>query len=153
MEYKIVELGAMKFIGMEYFGENKNNEIGIMWGKFNQVASTVPNRTLNKNAYGVCYMEEGDPEQSFHYLSGFEVTSLVQIPEGMKGKEIKAGKYAVFTHTGPLDTLKETYNHIYGKWIPEAKLTPINGIDMELYDERFNPSSPDSQFDIYVQIR
>jgi AraC family transcriptional regulator len=153
MDIKIVELGDMKFIGMEYIGENKNNEISQMWGKFNQQAASVPNRTKNCNYYGVCFMEEGEANNSFHYLSGLEVSSFAIIPEGMKGKEVKAGKYAVFTHKGTLANLKETYDNIYSKWIPEAKLSPVDGIDFELYDERFVMDSPDSEFDIYVRIR
>lgn len=155
MEIKQVSLENMKFIGLEYYGENKNNEIGDMWGKFNfPVVTTIPNRSQNeKMFYGICYGEENDAKGTFHYLASVEVTSLEQIPEGMKGHEIKAGNYAVFTHKGPLQNLMETYNLIYGKWIPEANLKTIGGGDFELYDDdRFDPGSPNSEVDIYVRI-
>jgi len=155
MDIKIVELRPMKFIGLEYYGENKNNEISEMWGKFMQVANSVPSRTNNQNYYGVCFSNEGDTHP-IRYIAGLEVTSLDKIPEGMKGKSIDSGKYAVFTHQGLLHNLKETYDHIYGKWIPEANLTPVaglDGLDFELYDDRFIPDSPDSEFDIYVKIK
>jgi AraC family transcriptional regulator len=155
MDTKIVELGAMKFIGLEYYGENKNNEIGEMWGRFMQVAKNVPSSIMNGKWYGVCFSNEGDTHP-IRYIAGLEVNSLDEIPEGMKGKSIDAGKYAIFTHKGLLDNLKETYNNIYGKWIPEANLTPVeglDGLDFELYDNRFSDGSPDSEFDIYVKIK
>lgn len=155
MEIKIANLESMKFIGLEYYGENHNNEISVMWGDFMKVYSTVPNRTVNQNYYGVCFSNEDDIHP-IRYIAGLEVSSLDHIPPGMKGKEIKVGKYAVFTHKGLLHNLKETYNNIYGKWLPEANLKPtegIEGLDFELYDNRFIPDSPDSEFDIYVRIQ
>jgi AraC family transcriptional regulator len=152
---KIVELGEMMFIGLEYYGENQNNEIGEMWGEFMKIANMLPNRTDNKNAYGVCFSDEGDIHP-IRYIAGFEVSTLATIPEGMKGKAVKPGKYAVFTHTGLLHNLKETYHNIYTKWLPEANLKPVEGLlglDFELYDDRFNPESPNSEFDIYVRIQ
>jgi len=154
MEPKIVELKEMSFIGLEYYGENKNKEISEMWGRFMQVSNTVPNSIVNGKWYWVCFSEEGDVHP-IRYIAGLEVTSLATIPQGMKGKAISPGKYIVFTHKGLLDNLKETYDNIYGKWIPEANLKPVEGLeglDFELYDNRFMDGSPDSEFDIYVKI-
>ena len=41
-------------------------------------------------------------------------------PEGDVGvREIAGGKYAVFTHKGPYEKFINSYNYIYGRWLPE----------------------------------
>ncbi len=41
--------------------------------------------------------------------------------DGLAVKVIPAGKYAVFLHEGPYDKLIDTYQDIYGKWLPTTK--------------------------------
>jgi len=140
-------------VGLEYYGENKNNEIGEMWGKFNEIANSIQNKVLPMEAaFGVCYMLADDKEGSFHYIASVSVTSLDKVPAGMVGKIIPASNYAVFTHYGKLDTLGETYHKIYQEWLPETGLKIRADLDFEYYDERFDQSSDSSEFDIYIAL-
>jgi AraC family transcriptional regulator len=156
MEPKIITKKSFKVIGLDYYGENKNQEISGVWDKFNSICMTIPGASCESACYGVCYMEEGDTNpNAFHYLCAIEVNSLDKIPDGMKGIEIPEQKYALFTHTGKLDKLKETYDYIYQKWLPASgyKKNPLSSFDLELYDERFKFDSEDSQFDILISFQ
>ncbi len=115
MNLKIVSKDSIHVVGVEYVGENKNDEIKEMWGQFNAIMNTISNQQVPMKAcYGVCYMlpEDTNPG-TFRYIAGVETKSLNDIPQGMKGITIPAGKYAVFTHKGKLDTLHQTYANIY----------------------------------------
>lgn len=162
MNPKIVTKDSIHVVGIEYVGENKNDEIKEMWGQFNAIMKTIPNQQVPMKAcYGVCYMlpEDTNPG-TFRYIAGVETKSLDDIPQGMKGITIPAGKYAVFTHKGKLDTLHQTYADIHQKWIPEMKLIPrslpeipFQNLDYEYYDERFMVDDDNSEFDIYIPIK
>jgi AraC family transcriptional regulator len=42
-------------------------------------------------------------------------------PEGEFGvTEIPGGKYAVFTHRGPYETLGQSYQRFFGNWLPKS---------------------------------
>jgi len=153
MEPKIITKPAFKAIGMSYVGKNENQEIGQMWGVFNQRATEIPWR--GPYGYGLCFSNpEGAAEGEFEYIAAFEVPSDEMIPDGMVYREVPEYKYAVFTHHGTLDKLGETYEYIYNTWLPQSDLElHPDKYDMEVYDERFIPNSDDSAFDIYVAIK
>lgn len=154
MEPTIKKREQFQVVGLEYYGENKHNEIGEMWGQFNQIASTIPNKMFPMEAaFGICYMLPNDKEGSFHYIASLAVTSLDNIPNGMIGKTIPAGRYAVFTHYGKLDTLGDTYQKIYKEWLPASGLKIKGDLDFEYYDDRFIQGSDQSEFDIYVALQ
>lgn len=154
MEPKIMRRDTFIIVGLEYYGENKHNEIGEMWNKFNKMTTSIPNKVFPMEAaFGVCYMLPDDKEGSFHYIASVAVTSLEKIPSGMVSKVIPASNYAVFTHYGKLDTLGETYRKIYQEWIPETGLKIRADLDFEYYDKRFVQNSDSSEFDIYVALQ
>jgi AraC family transcriptional regulator len=123
-----------------------------MWGDFNRRASEIQHVPADANAYGVCIMLPDAPNGEFEYVASFPVEPAEDIPEGMVVRQVPAGKYAVFTHVGPLEKLKDTYQYIYQVWLPQAGLTPVDGLDFEMYTEEFKDFDPDSRFYIYVKV-
>jgi AraC family transcriptional regulator len=82
-----------------------------------------------------------------------EVTALEDIPEGMKGKEVPAARYAVFTYRGPKAGVADLFRHIYDTWLPASGyvLDPKVQADFERYAERVtDPSNVTSK--IYIPI-
>ena len=59
------------------------------------------------------------------------------IPEGsddqIKVLEIPEGKYAIFTHRGPYEELKNSYHYIYGQWLAESKVKLRNQHCLQRY--------------------
>jgi predicted transcriptional regulator YdeE/DNA-binding transcriptional MerR regulator len=154
MQPKIVNRPAFKVVGLSYVGKNEHGEISQMWGRFNQVSHAIQSIN-NKEAFGLCFstVEGASRPGEFEYVSGFEVADDKAIPAGMAYRSVPAYKYAVFTHTGKLDTLGETYQYIYNTGLAQAGLKPHpDKFDMEVYDEDFLLGSDDSKFYIYVAV-
>ena len=150
MEAKIVEKSAFTVIGMHYRGKNENNEIPQMWQAFGPRVPEIKNVANPEVAYGLCdNMDEASGE--FDYIAGFEVSSVVDLPEGMVRWEVTGGKYAMVTCTLP--TLGETFKHIYHTWLPQSGYERGAGPEIELYDETFDPQDPNSQMEIYIPIQ
>ena len=161
MQPMLVNKPAMTVVGMPYVGklaENEtgsfNHEIADMWGKFMSREKEIKHITGQCN-YGACFSKfEGQAEGEFEYVACYEVTDASDIPEGMVVRQIPAYKFAVFTHKGKVHNLGETYQYIYETWLPQAdvELHP-DKFDMELYDNRFNPDSDESEFDILMAVK
>jgi AraC family transcriptional regulator len=150
MEIKIIEKSGFTVVGMLYHGKNENNEIPQMWQALGPRTGEIENRADDTVAYGISAnvnMETG----KFDYVAGFEVSSAVEVPDGMVAFEVPGGKYAVFTTTLP--KIGETFDNAHHTGLPEAGHQPAGGPEFELYDERFDPQDPDSVFDLYIPIK
>ncbi len=161
MTPKIIEKKGFKTVGLRYFGNNSENEIPVLWQEFMQRSHEIKHIGKQYHFFGLCTTAtfEGSNNESmenmdFEYVAGADVTELKDIPEGMVGREVEDGKYAVFTHKGALSDLKETYNYIYGKWIQSGEYEIAGLYDFEFYNEKFDPSgSESSELYIYVPIK
>lgn len=79
-----------------------------------------PNISIGFEDYTEDFVEDDDNIELVH-LCAFEVNDLNDIPEGMIGKRIPQGRYAKFVHMGPSNRSYETFNYIYGTWLPNTE--------------------------------
>jgi len=154
MEPKIIEKNKFMVVGMKYYGSNNNNEIPELWKRFRPRMDEIKNAANGNVAMGVCeFVDNLTDESKFTYFACLEVSSLEDIPRGMEGFTVEKNKYAVFTHKGSVDRLGDTYEYIYGSWLPKSEYEPAKSHDFEYYDERFNPGDENSELDIYIPIK
>ncbi len=154
MQPKIVNRPAFTVVGYCYHGNNQNQEIAAMWGKFTQRLDEIQtNNSLE--TFGVCQLPAGLPEGHFEYVAGMQTAEDAPVPEGMVKRSLPAYTYAVFEHVGPLDSLGQTYQNIFQTWLPQSGYKPLeSGLDMEVYDDRvFSDFAPDSIMYIYVPVQ
>lgn len=149
MEPKIVDVDEFKIIGLEYVGKNQNGDIPQLWEKFVSRVDEIENAVNPEILYGVCYSLHDDG--SFSYIACQRVESIQEVPDGLVGKTVPTGKYAVFTHKGSLNGLRSTYDQIYKTWLPKSGHKQTLAPEFELYDERFD-NSKNSEMDIYIPI-
>ena len=151
MESKIVFKPAFKVVGCAYVGRNQNGEIPKLWYRF--LARMHEPRGIHPGmSYGLCMnAPEGSFEGEFEYVAGVEVADDGEIPADMVYREVPANKYAVFTHNGPLDTLKDSMYDIYSN--REGLAWAESNFNMEVYTEDFIPGHPDSRLYIYMAIQ
>ncbi|THB73443.1 MAG: AraC family transcriptional regulator [Desulfobacteraceae bacterium] len=158
MEPEIKTKDTFKVIGLRYFGNNENNEIPQLWQEFMLRWDEVPNLANPRHSYGVCTVPENSGEtqeagMAFEYVAGREVQTFEKIPDGMVAREVPGGKFAVFTHYGPLNNLKQTIEYIYGEWTRKGEYTIRGNVDFEFYNEKFDPAgSPASELFLYIPI-
>lgn len=156
LEPKIIFNDEFKIIGLSCTTTStENNEKAIipaLWDKFIPRIGEIKNFVSSTRTLGLCEIIENS-DDSFTYVCCKEVKNFDFIPEGMIAKVVPSSRYAVFTHKGNVENLGETYDYIYGSWLPKSGYE-INGVkhDFELYDERFD-NSPSSEMEIYIPIK
>ena len=104
---------------------------------------------------GICLNETGtefQEDSKFDYLACMVVKDDSLIPSGMEYREIPAQLVAVFTHSGSLETLAETQEYIYDKWLPDSEYKLIPADEIEWYDSRVKFGEKVSQMDIHIPI-
>ena len=152
MEPKIVDREAFHVVGMtQRFTPGKIDGIPALWARLvlrsAEVADVIPG--VN---YGVGIEDRKDGEPGFLYTAGTAVSSVGRVPEGMSVLAIPAGRYAVFTHRGPVTHLAKTIVAVWHQWLPRSGLKARHAPDFECYDRRFKMNKPDSEVDLYVPI-
>ncbi|KQO18115.1 GyrI-like domain-containing protein [Paenibacillus sp. Leaf72] len=81
-----------------------------------------------------------------------EVSELGNVPLQMASHTVAESKYAAYTHIGPESELSLSYNYLYGEWMEETGHVPQH-YDFEVWDERYQPESPDNEIDIFVALK
>ena len=138
------------------FGDDAFTEIANLWSQFNDRVEEIEN-TIDGYSFGVCLdshpefkMKETD---NFVYLAAMPVSSVENVPQGMHVIEIPESKYAVFTHSGPINKITHTVKYIWGTWVPKNSEILKKGPDFELYDERFDVEKLEGDVDIYLPVQ
>ena len=153
-EKKVVGIGE-SFISI--LSPNKNSDVIIpkLWEQVTNRAGEI-SAPPSSVWMGLCTQppdEQRGSDDEFFYIAGREVESTESIPEGMISYTIPAGRYAAFTHKGKLDTLAETVREIHQTWLPTSgHIARADAPEIEIYDERFNPASENSEMEIWVPI-
>ena len=138
------------------FGDDAFEEIALLWNRFNERVGEIEN-TISGYSFGVCL--ESHPQfnmrdaDNFVYFAAMPVSSVEKIPQGMHVVEIPESKYAVFTHSGPINKITHTVKYIWGTWVPKNSEILKKGPDFELYDERFDVEKLEGEVDIYLPVR
>lgn len=154
METRIINLPAMRVIGMEYIGKNENEEIHSMWGVFFPRIGEVQGRTHPNVSLGIC--GDAQDDGSFRYVAGCQVSADVPVPDGMTTYDVPAATYVVVTQRGEMSDeqhgLHAAVNFVYREWLPQSGYQRADTPDLEWYDERFHPGQEDSEMDVYTPI-
>lgn len=156
MEAKIVDLPKLYFIGLkaELTMKETNEVCPALWGDL-----MSKSHDLADNQDLMCIAACSAPENcgendTFTYMAGFASDKPLPPKEGFISHEITACKYAVFTHKGSVETMGETYDYAYNKWLPNSQYKIKWHEDLELYDEKFNPNDVEnSEMYIYIPIQ
>jgi len=94
-----------------------------------------------------------DPDK-LRYDACITIRKTVE-PQGEIGvKTIEGGKYAIFRHKGSYEKFNDSYNYIYGTWIPENNIEPDDRPCFELYINSPDKTKPEKLLtDIYIPIK
>ncbi|WP_213288455.1 AraC family transcriptional regulator [Bradyrhizobium sp. sGM-13] len=129
--------------------ENGGAGIPNQWQKFHQTVDDIPNRVGNV-AYGVCC--NGD-DSGFDYIAGVEVADFSDLPREFARVRIPEQKYAVFTHTDHISTIRRTVNTIWNHWLPASGVKAADAPSFERYDENFDPATGNGGLEIWIPVK
>lgn len=121
-----------------------------LWHRFHQEVVDIPAR-VGSVACGVCC--NGDDAGNFDYIAGVEVADFSDLPRRFARIRIPEQRYAVFTHTEHVASIRRTVNTIWNQWLPASGLKAADAPNFERYDEKFDPATGDGGFEIWVPVR
>lgn len=158
LEPTMVERPATTTLGMRtvFYGREseKNNladKLPPLWAGFLARTGELRNR-IDVPYYGVIRPDLEEPER-LEYFATVEVRPRHPPPPGMVELEIPAGRYAVFEHRGPTESLDTTVDYIYGSWLPRAEHRHTWGPDLELYGPQWSTDGAKSVMHYAVPVQ
>ena len=102
-------------------------------------------------AYGaICGADS--QKQTLEYLVGVEVASFDVLPAELGRMRVPPVRYAVFTHEGPVETIRTTWNAALNEWLPSSAFRSAQAPDFERYDERFDPATGSGIVEIWIGV-
>jgi AraC family transcriptional regulator len=135
-------------------GERYNYEtsagIPMQWQRFAPHMGHIPGQ-VNGMAYGVC--SNGDDAGNFDYLCGVEVSDFSKLHPEISRIGIPAQRYAVFSHRDHISAIRQTWNTIWNKWLPESGYEVSDAPFFERYGENFDPRSGMGGLELWVPIK
>jgi AraC family transcriptional regulator len=157
MEPVVVEQEPMIMVGLRtrFFSvdSEKNNiadQLPPLWDDFLARLDEVEHR-VSSTAFGVVRHESPDSDRLV-YDAAVEVAGVGCLPDGMVRFDLPAATYAHFTHRGPATDLNLTVNYVYSTWLTGSEHRHTYGPDLEIYGERYHPTSPDSVMGYAIPI-
>jgi AraC family transcriptional regulator len=136
-------------VGDRFSHENGAGIPGL-WQRFHQSVGNIPGR-VGSIAYGVCC--NGDDSGNFDYIAGVEVSDYSDLPREFARVRIPEQKYAVFTHSDHVSSIRRTVNTIWNGWLPASGQKMADAPTFERYDENFDPLTGNGGFEIWVPVR
>jgi len=119
--------------------EQSRSDINDLWNRWyaENVATRIPN-IISTHLYNVYTDYESDENGFFTAILGYQVNTLVSIPKGLVGKQIKTTKYKEFVSEGKLpDCVVKTWETIRG-----LKFDRSYKFDFDVYDPtKMNPEN------------
>jgi AraC family transcriptional regulator len=137
-------------VGERYTWESGGPAIPGQWRRFHQAVDDIPGR-LGKVAYGVCC--NGDDAGNFDYIAGVEVSDFSDLPREFAKVRIPEQRYAVFTHSDHISTIRRTVNTVWNHWLPASGLKAADAPSFERYDVNFDPLTGDGGLEIWVPVQ
>jgi AraC family transcriptional regulator len=131
---------------------NFDNSAGIpaLWNRFHQHVHDLPGR-IGQVAYGVC--TNGDDTGYFDYIAAVEVADFSDLPRDFSRVRIPEQRYAVFSHTDHISTIRRTISSIWNHWLPSSGHKLADAPSFERYDDKFDPVSGNGGLEIWVPIK
>lgn len=106
--------------------------------QWQETAEEIGQAMFDVPCYGACYDFE---DHSFSYLVGLADDGRLDT-EGLDHLTLPAGEYAGFDHEGHISTIADTWTGIFEVWMPNAKVSPTDGPEFELYSKEFDLEKP-----------
>ena len=150
---EVKELPSMKVVFLSHAGPY--SQVGAVWGRLMNWAGMRGLLGPQTRMIGIVHDDpEITPADKIRYDAAVVVNRPVQ-PEGEFGvREIPGGKYAVFTHHGPYDTLERTYKRFFGGWLPKSGCELRDGEAFEEYlNSAMNTRPEDLLTRMHVPVR
>lgn len=151
-EQRAMQLVAVRtlFYGIDSEKNNLAKKLPPLWASFLPRLGEVPHAVP-----GVCYgvvSPVRETSDQLQYFAAIEVSQRAALPLGMRAIEVPSARYARFAHQGPALGIDKTVNYIYSSWLLSSGTGHSGGVDLEVYDSRYHPTSDASLMHYAIPI-
>jgi AraC family transcriptional regulator len=136
---------AFTVVGLRITAKPKSPEIPKLWDAFVSRMGELKNVSEPYASYGVMAGAGDDLD----YMAGNPVSDIARLPAGMERWDIPETTYAVFETRLP--KIEETFDYIFGTWLPASNYQHDAEPVLERYGETFRPDNP--VVSIYVPVK
>jgi AraC family transcriptional regulator len=157
MEHSIDTIPAKKLVGMRIKMSLAANKTFELWNGFMKRRSEIMDPTgkdlYSLQVYPPGYFDNFNPAMEFEKWALAEVTDFENVPEGMETFTLPSGLYAVFIHKGPASKGPQSFQYIFGTWIPNSEYVVDDRPHFEILGEKYKHDSEDSEEELWVPVR
>ncbi|MEL6793309.1 MAG: GyrI-like domain-containing protein, partial [Pseudomonadota bacterium] len=118
-----------------------------LWAAFAPHFGSIDGQ-VGYRSFGLC-RPLGDGRMK--YMAGVEVETGAA-PADLEIMEVAPQRCAVWTHEGHISDLRRTYAAIFDRGLKDAGLAYGEGVEVELYDERFDAKTGTGSLEIWIPI-
>ncbi|MEK8126470.1 GyrI-like domain-containing protein [Paenibacillus filicis] len=160
MEARIITLPPIQVVGCRIEATVEEFESGLGKDAYRSLVERKDEIAGKKHEHPILMQiypdrPDFDPQtDSFSHLLGYEVVHPggAPAPAQMISHSVPEGKYVTFTHKGLESELSHSYAYVYGEWMCETGHEPKD-YDFEIWDERYEPDSPDNEIDLFIALK
>ncbi len=146
------KMGELIMVGLEITDTMEQEAYMKLWAKFFEISEKIPN-AIGDAYYGVSFSSNNaEGKDAWGYMVAAEVKSPEGIPQEFVVRKIPARRYIVFEHKGPIQTISNLYQYIYGVYSQSGKHNILAAETLERYDHRYLEDSENSLMEIWVPI-
>ncbi len=151
----IKELSEVILVGVsDEVTQDTMDKFPKIWMDFMPRSKEIKNISKPGEFWGLSYnMKLTKDGFSMRYLAASEVKNEDEQVKDFTKYKVPKATYAVFTHKGKLDSLKDTYNKIHKTIIPKSKYKQVNNYEIEFYNHEYKHNSDESTMYIYVPVK
>jgi predicted transcriptional regulator YdeE len=147
MEPAIIQVDALKVLGVIEHFKNASEVGDSVWNKFVKHQKTIAPLSIDKGSYGVYF---GEHDKELDYLAGMAVGKVERVTEGLVLREVPAGTYAKFK--GTIKTIGDTWGYIWRQWFQASPyFHDVNRPSFDYFPP--NTVSADSIVFMYVPVK
>ncbi len=134
-----------------------HNTTRTLWQSFMQCRKTIPNAAGNDlysvQFYAPDYFTAFNAGNVFEKWATAPVTDFNQVPEGMEALLLPGGTYAVFLHKGGPAAGVQTFQYIFGTWLPGSDfILDVNRPHFEILGDKYRNDDPESEEEIWIPV-
>lgn len=123
--------------------------IPLQWQRFVPFIGHIPNQ-VGMTTYGA--IANSDEAGNIEYIAGVEVSSFDDVPAELTRLRIPEHDYAIFEHNDHISTIRNTWDNIFNRWIPELGLNVDDAPELEVYGKDFDPQTGFGRVEIWIPI-
>jgi AraC family transcriptional regulator len=157
MEARIETLTERKLVGKRMKMTFADNQTPALWQSFmprrKEIQHNVGDELYSLQVYPPSFFEQFNPHAEFEKWAAIQVTGVDSIPPEFEIFTLPAGLYAVFTYRGTSQAAAQTFQYIYGDWVPNSEYHLDDRPHFELLGAKYQRAGADSEEEFWIPVK